>query len=82
MNVKKAMAIGLVIGLGILVSWLSLPDRPDTYVVFAHATNLNQELTTALTNRLKQNHISYQLDANGNVFVLETRLKDAVICCS
>ncbi|GMX65645.1 hypothetical protein Elgi_49160 [Paenibacillus elgii] len=79
---KKAMAISLAIGFGILVSWLSMPDRPDTYVVFAHETNLNPELTTALTSRLEQNHVSYQLDTSGNVFVLESQLEKAVICCS
>ncbi|MCP1312555.1 hypothetical protein [Paenibacillus tyrfis] len=79
---KKAMAISLAIGFGIFVSWLSMPDRPDTYVVFAHVTNLNQELSTALMNRLEQNHISYQLDKSGNIFVLESQLEKAVICCS
>ncbi|WP_010494249.1 hypothetical protein [Paenibacillus elgii] len=79
---KKAMAISLAIGFGILVSWLSMPDRPDTYVVFAQATNLNPELTTALTSRLQQNHVSYQLDTLGNVFVLESHLEKAVVCCS
>ncbi|MFB0842223.1 hypothetical protein [Paenibacillus oleatilyticus] len=79
---KIAMAISLAIGFGILVSWHSMPDRPDTYVVFAHAINLNPELTTALTNRLQQNHVSYQLDTSGNVFVLESQLEKAVICCS
>lgn len=76
------MAISLAIGFGILVSWLSMPDRPDTYVVFAHVTNLNPELTTALTSRLEQNHVSYQLDTSGNVFVLESQLEKAVVCCS
>ncbi|MCM3268690.1 hypothetical protein [Paenibacillus elgii] len=79
---KKVMAISLAIGFGIFVSWLFMPDRPDTYVVFAYATNLNPDLTTALTNRLEQNRISYQLDTSGNVFVLESHLEKAVICCS
>ncbi|WP_146189864.1 hypothetical protein [Paenibacillus elgii] len=79
---KKAIVVCLVIGSFIFLYLLSIPDRPDTYVVFAHATNLNPELMTALTNRLQQNHVSYQLDTSGNVFVLESQLEKAVICCS
>jgi len=56
--------------------------QPDPYVIFASSENLTFDLREALLIRFKSNNILYQVDSAGNIYILKSKVKTAVICCS
>jgi len=56
--------------------------QPDPYVIFASSENLTSDQREALLIRFKSNNILYQIDSSGNIYIPESKVKTAVICCS